>query len=83
LARSRVTELLLQAYDYRLTIVQAEAGYGKSTALSELSDSEKPFVWYQVNEEDNDPFVFLFHLCHAFLRTDPDIADLPLQFLET
>ena len=83
LARPRVTDLLLQAYEYRLTILQAEAGYGKSTALSELSEMVKPLVWYQVNEEDNDPFVFLLQLCHAFLQAIPDLPDLPLHFLET
>ncbi|MEW6029669.1 MAG: BTAD domain-containing putative transcriptional regulator [Chloroflexota bacterium] len=83
LARPRVTRLLMQAFDHRLTILQAEAGYGKSTALSELAESVKPLVWYQVNEEDCDPLVFLLHLCHAILRAIPDLADLPIHFLET
>lgn len=82
LKRPRVTDLLAQAYDYRLTILQAEAGYGKSTALSELAETAKPLAWYQVNEEDNDPLVFLLHLCHAFLRAVPDLTGLPLQYLE-
>ena len=82
LTRPRVTELLKQAYEYRLTVLQAEAGYGKSTALSELAESAAPLVWYQVNEEDNDPLVFLLHLCHAFLRVIPDLPDLPLHYLE-
>jgi ATP/maltotriose-dependent transcriptional regulator MalT len=52
-------------------------GYGKSTALAELAESAGPLAWYQVNEEDNDPLVFLLHLCHAFLRVIPDLPDLP------
>lgn len=82
LTRPRVTELLKQAYEYRLTILQAEAGYGKSTALAELAETAGPLAWYQVNEEDNDPLVFLLHLCHAFLRAVPDLPDLPLLQLE-
>jgi LuxR family transcriptional regulator, maltose regulon positive regulatory protein len=82
LTRPRVTELLKQAYEHRLTILQAEAGYGKSTALAELAESAGPLAWYQVNEEDNDPLVFLLHLCHAFLRVIPDLPDLPLHYLE-
>jgi LuxR family maltose regulon positive regulatory protein len=45
--------------DYRLTILQAGAGYGKSTDLVELTGEIQPIVWYQVDQEDNDPLVFL------------------------
>ncbi|OGO66600.1 MAG: hypothetical protein A2030_11875 [Chloroflexi bacterium RBG_19FT_COMBO_50_10] len=67
--------------DYRLTILQAGAGYGKSTALAELAGELQPLVWYQVNQEDNDPLVFLLHLSHAFLRAYPKIPELPIQLL--
>jgi LuxR family transcriptional regulator, maltose regulon positive regulatory protein len=83
LARPRVSDLLKQSFDHRLTILQAEAGYGKSTALADLAETVKPLAWYQVNEEDSDPLVFLLHLCHAFLRALPDLEDLPVHFLET
>lgn len=83
LARPRVTDIFIQAFEYRLTILQAEAGYGKSIALAELAETVSPLAWYQVNEEDNDPLVFLLHLCHALLQTLPDLQDLPIHFLET
>jgi ATP/maltotriose-dependent transcriptional regulator MalT/DNA-binding SARP family transcriptional activator len=83
LSRPRITESIIQAFEYRLTILQAEAGYGKSTALAELAETVSPLTWYQINEEDNDPLVFLHHLCHAFLHAVPDLPDLPLEFLET
>lgn len=83
LARPRVMDIFVRAFEYRLTILQAEAGYGKSTALTELAETVKPLAWYQVNEEDNDPLVFLLHLCHAFLQTIPGLPGLPLHFLET
>ena len=82
LARPRVINIFMQAFEYRLTILQAEAGYGKSTALAELAETTKPLSWYQINEEDNDPLVFLLHLCHAFLQAIPDLKDLPVHFLE-
>jgi tetratricopeptide (TPR) repeat protein len=82
LARPRITDKFMQAFEYRLTILQAEAGYGKSTALTELAETVKPLAWYQVSEEDNDPLVFLLHLCHAFFHAVPDVANLPLQLLE-
>ncbi|GAB4501630.1 MAG: BTAD domain-containing putative transcriptional regulator [Anaerolineales bacterium] len=82
LARPRVSQVLKQALEYRLTILQAEAGYGKSTALAELASEVRPLIWYQVNEEDNDPLVFLLHLCHAIQYAFPEIADLPITFLK-
>lgn len=81
LARPRVNQLLSQALDYRLTILQAEAGYGKSTALAELADEIQPVIWYQVNDDDNDPLVFLSQLSHA-LQHSLGIADLPIPFLD-
>lgn len=82
LPRPRVSQVLKQAFDYRLTILQAEAGYGKSTALAELAGEVKPLAWYQVNEEDNDPLVFLLHLCHAIQYALPEITDLPIAALK-
>jgi LuxR family maltose regulon positive regulatory protein len=83
LPRPRITTALSQALDYRLTILQAEAGYGKSTALAELAGEIHPLIWYQVNEEDNDPLVFILHLCHAIQQGLPEISDLPIPFLQS
>lgn len=82
MSRPRVSDLLRSALDYRLTILQAGAGYGKSTALAELAADLQPLVWYQVNEEDNDPLVFLLHLFHATREALPGITDLPISYLE-
>jgi ATP/maltotriose-dependent transcriptional regulator MalT len=73
---------LTQALEHRLTILQAEAGYGKSTALAELSAEIRPVIWYQVNQEDNDPLVFLLQLCYALQNSFPEIANLPSSFLD-
>jgi len=82
LPRPRVLWLLRQSLDYRLTILQAGAGYGKSTALAELAREVAPLIWYQVAEEDNDPLVFLLHLCHAAAQVLPDLQGLPIPYLE-
>ena len=59
LARPRVDTLLQQALDHRLTIVQASTGYGKSTALVHLADSNAPHFWYTSSEgyADSQQFV--------------------------
>ncbi|MFH2038969.1 MAG: BTAD domain-containing putative transcriptional regulator [Chloroflexota bacterium] len=82
LDRPRVMEMFKQVFEFRLTILQAEAGYGKSTALIELADKVEACAWYQVTDEDNDTMVFMLHLCHALLRVIPDLPDLPIHFLE-
>jgi len=80
--RPRVTQVLAQALEYRLTILQAGAGYGKSTALAELAAAVQPLIWYQVDEEDSDPPVFLLHLCHAIQRAVPNAGELPIALIE-
>ena len=83
LSRPRVSETLSKVFDYRLTLLQAGAGYGKTTVLALLAKETPHVVWYQVSEEDQDPFVFLLHLCYATLRVYPDLEGLPIPLLET
>ena len=76
LVRPRVSSILLQALEYRLTILQAGPGYGKSTALAQLAYEDVPLIWYQVTEEDNDPLTFLSHLFNAAVYAIPDLSNL-------
>lgn len=83
LYRSRVKERLANLIDYRLTVLQAGAGYGKSTTLAMLAEEYPNVVWYQLSEEDQDPLVFLLHLCHATQRVYPELEGMPITLLET
>ena len=83
LARPHVSQILKDTFDYRLTILQAGAGYGKSTALAELAAGTRPIVWYQVSDEDNNSLVFLLHVCHAIRQALPELKGLPTSFLES
>jgi LuxR family transcriptional regulator, maltose regulon positive regulatory protein len=82
LLRPRLSERLLQARDYRLTLLQAGTGYGKSTALAALTQTDQPLVWYQLHEEDSDPFVFLLHLLHGFMQQGIIDSHTPLALFE-
>jgi len=82
LARPRLTGRLLEALDYRLTVLHAGAGYGKSTALAALAGEGYPLIWYHLDAEDADPTTFLLHLLHAFRPRCPDAVQLPLALLE-
>ena len=83
LERPRVTGALAEGLNYRLTLLSAGAGYGKSTALTVLAEQFQPVIWYQVAEEDNDPLVFLLHLSHATQRALSGVRELPTPFLES
>jgi ATP/maltotriose-dependent transcriptional regulator MalT/DNA-binding SARP family transcriptional activator len=82
LYRPRVTARLLEAVDYRLTIIQAGAGYGKSTALAALYGRSLPLAWYHIEEADSDPQRFLIYLLRAVDRAAPGSCQNGLAMLE-
>ena len=65
--RARLQNKLKDSLNYPLTVVYAGTGYGKTTALIELSDQYKQVFWYNITEPDRDPALFLAHLVSAFL----------------
>ncbi len=81
LIRPRLLALLREALEYRVTILQASTGYGKSTALAQLADTGIPLFWYTVSESDVDPQQFLAHLIAAFQIRLPTFGDTPLAML--
>jgi DNA-binding SARP family transcriptional activator len=83
LPRPALMAKLRDALDYRLTLVQAGTGYGKSTALAALVESEAlpHYVWYSVSEADADPQHFLSYLVEAFRLRLPELSDAPLAML--
>jgi ATP/maltotriose-dependent transcriptional regulator MalT/DNA-binding SARP family transcriptional activator len=83
LARRRINQAIGDAFFYRLTILQAGAGYGKSTALTGLVDEDRDVIWYYVTKEDSDPLVFLLHLCYAMQQALPHLRGIPTPLLET
>jgi len=82
LVRPRVATHLRDALDYRVTIVQASTGYGKSTALANLAHIHTPLCWYSASEGDTDPYQFIAHLIAAFRVGLPALPDTPLVVLQ-
>jgi len=62
--RPRLTERLNEGMKRKLTLVQAPAGFGKTTLLSEWGrQSKSPVAWVSLDKGDNDPVRF----CAYFL----------------
>src|SRR5690242_15869101 len=82
LPRPALLARLREAFEYRLTVVQAGTGYSKTTALAALDTGEFPLFWYSIGETDADPQRFLSYLVAAFRLRLPDLSDLPLAVLQ-
>ena len=80
--RPRLIKLLSQNPHRRLTILCAPAGYGKSIlTLQFVTGLKKPFVWYQLDETDNDPAVFIQYLLAGVQCHFPDFGEETSQLV--
>ena len=82
LPRPALCARLHEALEYRLTLVQAGTGYGKTTALAGLGLGATQVFWYSIGEADTDPYQFLSYLIAAFRTRLPGMSDLPLAVLQ-
>lgn len=82
LPRERVLAQLTAARHYRLAVVQAGTGYGKSTALTAFAAETDRVAWYHLHADDADPQVFLRHLAFSLKTAVPQISEIPLTLLE-
>ena len=82
LPRKRMLELLTMEEPTRLIVVQAPAGYGKTTVLSQWAlKSTDEIAWITLDYVDNDPIRFWQHISKAVgtaMRTDLYERLLPL-----
>lgn len=81
LARPQLLARLRTALDYRVTIVQAGTGYGKSSALAALAQENTPLFWYTLDEADRDVQHFLAYLIAAFRLHLPHAMGVPTALL--
>ena len=72
--RQRLLNLLHKAVaSHRLTLISAPAGYGKTTLVTSLAHTatDLTFTWLALDEEDNNPTVFLVALVAALQQLNP------------
>ncbi len=83
LPRLRLQKRIAQSIEYPLAILHAGAGYGKSTALTLMAQTDAPLVWYHLDSEDADPLTFLNHLLAGFRQQFPAMSNAADALLES
>ncbi len=75
LERDRLIAKLKSWDDRKLVIIHAQAGQGKSTlAVDYLRSLHTPWIWYTMDQEDDNPTVFLSCLGSAVQRIFPQLV---------
>jgi ATP/maltotriose-dependent transcriptional regulator MalT/DNA-binding SARP family transcriptional activator len=80
LDRERLINRLRSWEDKKLVLIHGQAGQGKSTlAAGYLRMVDGPALWYNMDQEDDNPEVFLSSLGEAVMRTWPrQVPKLPV-----
>jgi LuxR family maltose regulon positive regulatory protein len=84
--RTRLVQLIETGItsNYKLTLVSAPAGFGKTTLISDWGNETRiPIAWVSLDDGDNDLTQFLGY-CIAALRTiKPNIGDASLELQQS
>ncbi|HEV2863642.1 MAG TPA: BTAD domain-containing putative transcriptional regulator [Pyrinomonadaceae bacterium] len=82
LSRPRLTECLQANLSHPVTLVTAPAGSGKTTLVADFVRAHaRRFVWYQLDQGDADPLIFLEYLTHGIRQAVPGFGDVTLSYL--
>jgi LuxR family maltose regulon positive regulatory protein len=81
--RARLTDVLERAIlHYKLILVAAPAGYGKTTLLSQWAHTTHlAVVWLSISEGDDDPERFLRYLLTGWEDVQPGVSQSKLGLL--
>ena len=82
LERPRLLKLVQMEDKHKLVIIHAGPGYGKTTLMAQIDESflgKK--VWFQVDQFDQDPVVFLRHFLTGIAHACPGTGVLSMQKL--
>ena len=83
--RPRLSDKVAVSGSFRLALISAPAGYGKTTMLSEwylaLQEHQVATAWLSLDAYDNEPRRFLVHLVSAIQAARSDIGKEALDYL--
>src|SRR5207302_1749533 len=86
LRRQRLLDRLAGAERHRLTLVQAAAGYGKTTVIAQYADllraSGRHTAWLTLQRGDEDPLVLFSNLVGALRRDTAEFGGQLTSFLD-
>jgi LuxR family maltose regulon positive regulatory protein len=82
--RPRLNQQLDRCVRYRLLLISAPAGFGKTTLLSEWSQqSVWPVAWVSLDPTDNDPMHFWSYVVAALDKLDASIGESVLPLIHS
>ena len=83
LVRARLSKLYTMLSAYKITLVSAPAGYGKSTFLSYyLTGTKHPMIWISLDHRDDDFSRFWGNFITAIQRIEPGLGERSLSILQ-
>jgi LuxR family maltose regulon positive regulatory protein len=84
LTRQRLIDLMVELTDYKLIILAAPAGYGKTSMLIDFaSQTNMPVCWYALDTLDREPLRFITHLIASMAQRFPNFGIQSFAALET
>jgi len=82
--RQRLIDLFYKLPEYKLMLVSAPAGYGKTSLLIDVAhQTEFPACWYSVDSLDTNPYHFIAHFNAALARQFPVFGKQTAAILQT
>lgn len=83
--RGRLLDLLQESVALRLILLKAPAGYGKTTLAVDWSEqlrrSKSIIAWLNVDEDDNEPSAFAYHITNTIHRAAPALGQSAIDLL--
>ena len=84
LSRKRLLSMLDDLLEYRLTLITAPAGYGKTSLLVDLAHRvEYPFCWLALDPLDQDLYRFLHYFTAAVREQFPEFGSASISLLNS
>lgn len=83
LSRPRLLDMLNDLLDYKLIIIAAPAGYGKTSLTIDFAHQfQWPVCWYALDALDQDPIRFVAHFITAIEERFPEFGQDSIVALE-
>ena len=81
--RTRLVSLLKENLDKKIISVIADAGYGKTTLLTQFIQYQNvPVIFYNLDRTDSDLMVFFSYLMHGLEKLQPYVVERSSGLLE-